>query len=152
MVHGRGAGFRTRERTSLNDPAHSWWSTPPSFPDASGWLVSTIDDYWSFVSMLLDGAPGPAKPSSRRREPFALMTTDRLTSSQRAASSLFLGEHGGWGGASPESCSRSARSRRRRRIRWSRTSGPASTPPPQPDRRADLRPAAAERVVPVGAL
>src|ERR1700730_6249743 len=55
MVHGRGAGFRTRERTSLNDPAHSWWSTPPSFPDASGWLVSTIDDYWSFVSMLLAG-------------------------------------------------------------------------------------------------
>jgi CubicO group peptidase (beta-lactamase class C family) len=27
----------------------------------------------------------------------ALMTTDRLTSSQRNASSLFLGEHGGWG-------------------------------------------------------
>ena len=25
------------------------------------------------------------------------MTTDRLTSSQRAASELFLGEHGGWG-------------------------------------------------------
>ena len=97
MVHGRGAGFRTRERTSLNDPAHSWWSTPPSFPDASGWLVSTIDDYWSFVSMLLAGAPGRANTSSRRREPVALMTTDRLTSSQRAASSLFLGEHGGWG-------------------------------------------------------
>src|SRR5205807_9482477 len=28
----------------LDDPAHSWWSTPPSFPDGSGWLVSTIDD------------------------------------------------------------------------------------------------------------
>ena len=96
MVHGRGAGFRTRERTSLNDPAHSWWSTPPSFPDASGWLVSTIDDCWSFVSMLLAGGTGPGEhilsPATG-----ALMTTDRLTSSQRAASSLFLGEHGGWG-------------------------------------------------------
>ncbi|HEY2665693.1 MAG TPA: serine hydrolase domain-containing protein, partial [Actinomycetota bacterium] len=42
----------------LDDPAHSWWSTPPSFPDGSGWLASTMDDYWSFVSMLLArGAP-----------------------------------------------------------------------------------------------
>ena len=43
----------------LDDPADSWWSRPTSFPDASGWLVSTIDDYWSFVSMLLAGGTGP---------------------------------------------------------------------------------------------
>jgi CubicO group peptidase (beta-lactamase class C family) len=48
----------TGELAVLDDPARSWWSTPPSFPDASGWLVSTIDDYWSFVSMLLAGGTG----------------------------------------------------------------------------------------------
>ena len=45
----------------LDDPADSWWSRPTSFPDASGWLVSTIDDYWSFVSMLLAGGSRPRR-------------------------------------------------------------------------------------------
>jgi CubicO group peptidase (beta-lactamase class C family) len=86
----------TGELAVLDDAAHSWWSTPPTFPDASGWLVSTIDDYWSFVSMLLAGGTGPG---ARILSPatVALMTTDRLTSSQRTAAALFLGEHGGWG-------------------------------------------------------
>ena len=86
----------TGEISVLDDPTDSWWSTPPSFPDASGWLVSTIDDYWSFVSMLLAGG------SLRGRrvlspESVALMTTDRLSKAQREASQIFLGEHGGWG-------------------------------------------------------
>jgi CubicO group peptidase (beta-lactamase class C family) len=86
----------TGELTVLDDPASSWWSTPPSFPDASGWLVSTIDDYWSFVSMLLAGGTGRG---ARILSPatVAQMTTDRLTPAQRRASALFLGEHGGWG-------------------------------------------------------
>ena len=50
----------------LDDPADSWWSTPPSFPDASGWLVSTIDDYWLFVSMMLRGGE-PCSHGSRSR-------------------------------------------------------------------------------------
>jgi CubicO group peptidase (beta-lactamase class C family) len=86
----------TGELSVLDDAAHSWWSTPPSFPDASGWLVSTIDDYWSFVSMLLAGGTGLGErivsPAT-----VALMTTDRLTSAQRDASAVFLGAHGGWG-------------------------------------------------------
>lgn len=87
---------QTGELSVLDDPAHSWWSTPPSFPDASGWLVSTIDDYWSFVSMMLAGGTGQGE---RILSPatVARMTTDRLTSSQRDVSALFLGEHGGWG-------------------------------------------------------
>jgi len=86
----------TGELSVLDDAVHSWWSAPPSFPDASGWLVSTIDDYWSFVSMLSAGGTGQGE---RILSPatVALMTTDRLTSSQRDASALFLGEHGGWG-------------------------------------------------------
>ncbi|MDQ6615015.1 MAG: beta-lactamase family protein [Actinomycetota bacterium] len=86
----------TGELSVLDDVAHSWWRTTPSFPDASGWLVSTIDDYWSFVSMVLAGGTGQGQ---RILSPatVALMTTDRLSSTQRAASAVFLGEHGGWG-------------------------------------------------------
>lgn len=31
---------QTGEPLVLDDPAASWWSTPPSFADASGWLVA----------------------------------------------------------------------------------------------------------------
>ena len=86
----------TGELSVLDDPADSWWSTPPPFPDASGWLVSTIDDYWSFVSMLLAGGNLRGRrivsPAS-----VALMTADRLAPAQREASALFLGETGSWG-------------------------------------------------------
>jgi CubicO group peptidase (beta-lactamase class C family) len=80
----------------LDDPADSWWGRPTSFPDASGWLVSTIDDYWSFVSMLLAGGTGP-RGRVLLPETVALMTTDRLTPDQRGASALFLDEDCGWG-------------------------------------------------------
>jgi CubicO group peptidase (beta-lactamase class C family) len=86
----------TDELSVLDDVADSFWSTPPSFPDASGWLVSTIDDYWTFVSMLLAGGTGQGR-RVLSPESVALMTTDRLTPEQRAASTLFLGEYGGWG-------------------------------------------------------
>ena len=86
----------TGELSVLDAAADSWWSAPPSFPDASGWLVSTIDDYWSFVSLLLAGGSGPGE---RVLSPatVALMTADRLTPAQREASAVFLGEHEGWG-------------------------------------------------------
>jgi CubicO group peptidase (beta-lactamase class C family) len=80
----------------LDDPADSWWSTPPSFPDCSGWLVSTIDDYWRFVSTLLAGGSlGGRRILSP--ESVALMTTDRLSVAQREASAPFLGPDDGWG-------------------------------------------------------
>jgi CubicO group peptidase (beta-lactamase class C family) len=88
----------TDELSVLDDPsAGSWWSAPPTFPDASGWLVSTVDDYWSFVSMLLHG--GAARDGRRilTQESVTLMTTDRLTASQRDDSVMFLDEGGGWG-------------------------------------------------------
>ncbi len=53
----------------LDGVADSWWSTPPTFPDASGWLVSTIDDDWSFVSMLLSGGTGNSGPGSTPQRP-----------------------------------------------------------------------------------
>jgi CubicO group peptidase (beta-lactamase class C family) len=80
----------------LDDPANSWWSTPPSFPDCGGWLVSTIDDYWSFVSMLLRGG---SLRGQRVLSPgsVALMITDRLSRDQREAWKIFLGGDGSWG-------------------------------------------------------
>lgn len=87
----------TGELTAIDEPAHSWWSTPPSFPDASGWLVSTIDDYWSFASTMLAGGLGRTGARILSPESVALMTSDRLTAAQRASAPMFFGEHGSWG-------------------------------------------------------
>ena len=84
------------ELSVLDDPTDSWWSSPPRLPDGSGGLVSTIDDYWSFASMLVAG--GTARGQSvLTRESVALMTADRLSLTQREASGPFLGEHMSWG-------------------------------------------------------
>jgi CubicO group peptidase (beta-lactamase class C family) len=89
-------GPETGGLSLVDGPRDSWWSTPPRFPDGSGWLVSTAADFYAFVSMLLHGgASGGERILSERS--VALMTTDRLTPAQRASSRLFLGEHGGWG-------------------------------------------------------
>lgn len=84
------------ELAIADDPAHSWWSAPPSFPDASGWLVSTIDDYWSFVSMLTAaGTRNGARILSP--ETVKRMGTDQLTTAQHEAAGIFLGAHESWG-------------------------------------------------------
>jgi CubicO group peptidase (beta-lactamase class C family) len=80
----------------FDEAPHSWWSTPPAFADGSGWLVSTIDDYWSFVSMMLAGGTGNGQRIISTRS-VALMTSDQLTPSQREGNALFLGPHGSWG-------------------------------------------------------
>ena len=74
----------------------SYWNQPPALPNAAGWLVSTIDDFWAFVAMLLAGGvhDGDRILSERSVE---LMTTDHLTPEQRASAGVFLGEHDGWG-------------------------------------------------------
>ncbi|MCU1468475.1 MAG: beta-lactamase [Actinomycetia bacterium] len=86
----------TGELSVLDDPADSWWASPRSFPDASGWLVSTIDDYWTFVSMLLAGGTGNGE---RILAPgtVELVTTDRLTPAQRDEAGVFLQEGESWG-------------------------------------------------------
>jgi CubicO group peptidase (beta-lactamase class C family) len=86
----------TGELTVVDTPSESWWSSPPRFPDASGWLVSTIDDLWTFVSMLLAGGSSRGRRILSERS-VALMTSDRLTPEQRVDSGLFLGDHGSWG-------------------------------------------------------
>jgi CubicO group peptidase (beta-lactamase class C family) len=75
----------------VNDgPAHSSWSSPPSFPDASGMLVSTVHDYWSFVSRFIGG--DLLQPAT-----FTAMITDQLTREQREGAPPFLGGPDSWG-------------------------------------------------------
>jgi CubicO group peptidase (beta-lactamase class C family) len=76
----------------LDTAAESQWLTPPSFPDASGGLISTVDDFHAFASMLLAGGGGVLSPAA-----VAEMTTDQLTPEQRAAAVGFLGPDTGWG-------------------------------------------------------
>ena len=74
----------------------SYWNQPPALPNAAGWLVSTIDDFWAFVAMLLaDGTHDGERILSERS--VELMTTDHLTPEQRASAGVFLREHDGWG-------------------------------------------------------
>jgi CubicO group peptidase (beta-lactamase class C family) len=76
----------------------SQWSRPPAFPDATGGLVSTADDYLAFGRMMLDrGKHGGKRVLSEAS--VKLMTTDHQTPEQRAASDsirVFL-EGRGWG-------------------------------------------------------
>lgn len=72
--------------------AGSQWSTPPSFPDGSGGLISTVDDFNAFAQMMLAGGNGILSPEAVRQ-----MTTDHLTAEQRAAGVDFLGPDTGWG-------------------------------------------------------
>jgi CubicO group peptidase (beta-lactamase class C family) len=80
----------------LDPPTGGWWNQPPAMANAAGMLVSTLDDYWSFVSMLRAGGRHDGgqvlSPAS-----VAAMTRNHLTDEQRAGATLFLGEHGGWG-------------------------------------------------------
>jgi CubicO group peptidase (beta-lactamase class C family) len=77
--------------TDVLDPAiDSQWLTPPSFPDAAGGLISTVDDFHAFARMLLNG--DLLSPAA-----VAELTTDQLTPAQRAAAVDFLGPDTGWG-------------------------------------------------------
>jgi CubicO group peptidase (beta-lactamase class C family) len=80
------------------DPAEGgWWNQPPAMGNLAGMLVSTLDDFWAFVSMLLAG--GVSRDGTRLLSVASVdaMTSDHLTASQRASALLFVGESGGWG-------------------------------------------------------
>lgn len=74
----------------------SQWSRPPSFPSGAGGLVSTVDDYLAFGRVMLNkgtlGATQILSPSSVEQ-----MTTDQLTSEQRATAGPILSDRRAWG-------------------------------------------------------
>ena len=58
--------------------------------------MSTIDDFWAFVSMLVAGGTvGGERVLSERS--IGLMVTDHLTADQRSAIEPFVGRHSSWG-------------------------------------------------------
>lgn len=80
----------------IDDVQHSLWALPPAMPNAAGWLVSTVEDFWMFAAMLWHGGVH-AGHQIVSRDSLERMLTDHLTDQQRAASAMFLGDHSGWG-------------------------------------------------------
>jgi CubicO group peptidase (beta-lactamase class C family) len=77
----------TGELSVLDPPVGGWWNDPPAMANAAGMLVSTLDDYWAFVSLLESGGShGGVRLLSAAS--VATMTRDHLTSAQRAAATL----------------------------------------------------------------
>jgi len=107
------ADWQTGELEVLDGVEGDYWSRPLAFPSASAWLLSTIDNFWIFVQMLLNrGVHDGTRILSASS--VDLMTTDHLEPSQRAFASPFLGDTEGWGycmaapasGASPDTIPR----------------------------------------------
>jgi CubicO group peptidase (beta-lactamase class C family) len=83
------------ERIVVADEVGGQWSVPPSFPDAAAGLVSTVDDYYAFASMLLrDGMHEGERILSRAS--VELLRTDQLTPEQHATAGPIL-DGSGWG-------------------------------------------------------
>jgi CubicO group peptidase (beta-lactamase class C family) len=81
----------------MDPPVGGWWNEPPAMANASGMLVSTLDDVWAFVRMLLAGGTREDGEQLLSGSSVAAMTRDHLTAQQRKSASLFLDEGGGWG-------------------------------------------------------
>ncbi|HEY1642056.1 MAG TPA: serine hydrolase domain-containing protein [Streptosporangiaceae bacterium] len=81
-----------------DEAAGGQWSRPPAFPSLAGGLVSTAHDYYRFADMLrAGGRHGNDRLLSRMS--VDLMTSDRLTDTQKAAGGLgsdFF-DNQGWG-------------------------------------------------------
>jgi len=105
---GAGAGSGDGgESLTLVDRPDGWYSRPPVLPDASSWLVSTVDDLHAFTSMLagaLSGQPGPG-PGPKvglSADAARLMLRDRTTARDKADNPWFFGGQdaarpSGWG-------------------------------------------------------
>ncbi|MEV5608531.1 serine hydrolase domain-containing protein [Streptomyces sp. NPDC052225] len=77
------------------DTPDGQWNSLPAFPSGAGGLASTVDDWWAFARMLLDGGGSVLSADSVRQ-----MTTNHLTQRQREASELFTqGQGWGYGGS-----------------------------------------------------
>jgi CubicO group peptidase (beta-lactamase class C family) len=82
--------------TVLDPASGGWWNAPQAMANAAGMLVSTVDDYWAFVSLLLAHGRHDGQPLLSA-ESVQVMTRNHLTEAQRASAPIFLGQHGGWG-------------------------------------------------------
>jgi CubicO group peptidase (beta-lactamase class C family) len=81
------------------DEALGQWSAPPVFPDGAAGLVSTVDDFLAFATMLLHGGTANGE-RILSRPAVETMTTDQLTPQQKAATTPFVPgffDSHGWG-------------------------------------------------------
>ena len=80
------------------DGAASAYATSPVFPSGAAGLVSTVDDYLAFASMILNGGVHQGR-RVLTEESVRAMTTDHITPAQKAAANFFPGffEKSGWG-------------------------------------------------------
>jgi CubicO group peptidase (beta-lactamase class C family) len=86
----------TQELKVFDDPVTGKFSSPPVFENGSAGLVSTADDFNAFAQMMLNGGRlGDERILSRPS--VDLMTTEQLTSEQKAGSEIFFGDNRGWG-------------------------------------------------------
>lgn len=99
-LHRLPAAYRPDPGTGALTPAddRARWASPPAFPSGAGGpgLVSTADDLLAFCTMMLNrGRHGRERVLSRPS--VELMTTDQLTTGQKADNHLFFGGDSGWG-------------------------------------------------------
>ena len=84
-----------------DEAAGGQWSRPPALASGRGGLVSTVDDYLAFGRMLLDRGRAGGARSGRvlARTTVEAMTSDQLTSEQKAFGGLYDGQFDdhGWG-------------------------------------------------------
>jgi CubicO group peptidase (beta-lactamase class C family) len=82
----------------VEDGPDGYWSQPPAFEDGGGGLVSTADDFLAFASALLAGGTRNGERVLSRPS-VTLMTSDHLTSAQKAVSGFTPGYFNdiGWG-------------------------------------------------------
>jgi CubicO group peptidase (beta-lactamase class C family) len=78
------------------DPPDGQWTKPPAFPSGGGGLVSTIDEFHAFASMLLAGGRLPDGSRLLSRPSVELMTTDQIGAGPGVPGPLPDGSQG-WG-------------------------------------------------------
>ena len=90
--------FETGEFEVFDGVDDSRWASPPAFESGAGGLVSTVDDLLVFGQMMLNGGKYEGERILSRRS-VELMTTDHISSEQKAVSGFFPGfwDNHGWG-------------------------------------------------------
>jgi CubicO group peptidase (beta-lactamase class C family) len=84
------------KKLELADPVNGQWSHPPVFPSGGSGLVSTVDDYAAFATMLRNKGRAGCKRILGESSVKA-MTTNHLSPEQQEMGKLILGEGTGWG-------------------------------------------------------
>lgn len=90
--------YETGQFGEYDGADHSRFSRPPVFESGAGGLVSTVDDLLAFGQMML-GLGRFGRERILSRPSIEVMTTDQITSAQKAASTFFpeFWESHGWG-------------------------------------------------------